>query len=192
MYSLKESEEEQLHVNLGLRLPTGSRDEKDRLPGGGGVNQKVPYPMQLGSGTFDLVPGLTWFRALETVSMGAQVSQTIRLGRNSEGYSLGDRTELTGWVARRLRDDLSGSVRVALHHTGKISGDDDKLSADFDPSQDPSAQGGDRLDLFFGLNYTRPGGHRFAAEIGGPIYQNLNGPQLETDVMYVVGWQFSF
>ena len=31
-----------------------------------------------------------------------------------------------------------------------------------------------------------------AGEFGGPIFQDLNGPQLETDIIYRVGWQFSF
>jgi hypothetical protein len=32
-------------------------------------------------------------------------------------------------------------------------------------------------------------GHRLAAEFGVPVYQNLNGPQMETDWTLTVGWQ---
>ncbi|MCE2421999.1 MAG: hypothetical protein J4G03_01570 [Gemmatimonadetes bacterium] len=32
-------------------------------------------------------------------------------------------------------------------------------------------------------------GHRIAAEWHVPVYQNLNGPQLETDWVLTIGWQ---
>jgi hypothetical protein len=34
--------------------------------------------------------------------------------------------------------------------------------------------------------------HRLALELGAPIYQDLNGPQMETDWMLTVGWQKAF
>ena len=39
----------------GISIPTGSIDEKDNTPLG---VQQLPYPMQLGSGTFDLLPAI--------------------------------------------------------------------------------------------------------------------------------------
>jgi hypothetical protein len=45
------------HFGLGLSLPTGSIDEKDDTPAmGGRQRQQLPASMQLGSGTFDLLP----------------------------------------------------------------------------------------------------------------------------------------
>ena len=35
-------------------------------------------------------------------------------------------------------------------------------------------------------------GHRLAIEGGIPIVQDLNGPQMETDFMISVGWQYAF
>ena len=35
-------------------------------------------------------------------------------------------------------------------------------------------------------------GHRLAAEVLVPVYQRLNGPQMETDWIVTVGWQFAF
>ena len=35
-------------------------------------------------------------------------------------------------------------------------------------------------------------GHRLAAEVGVPVYQNLAGPQLETDLIATLGWQKAF
>ena len=49
-----------LHATVGVSLPTGSTDEKDSIltpagPSAGDV--LLPYPMQLGSGTYDLIAG---------------------------------------------------------------------------------------------------------------------------------------
>lgn len=181
-----------LHLNLGVSLPTGSRSEKDDDPLGSGMELTLPYPLQLGSGTIDLIPGATYTWRGERTSWGAQALQTVRLGENADDYTLGDRTELSVWAARRLQEDLSGSLRFAFLHQGRIDGRDADIDPEVSPAHDPDAQGGDRLDLFLGVNYTRPGGHHFAAELGGPIFQDLNGPQLETDFRYHIGWQFSF
>jgi hypothetical protein len=34
------------------------------------------------------------------------------------------------------------------------------------------------------------GGHRIGLEVGKPIYQDLNGPQMETDLVWSLGYQF--
>lgn len=192
IYSLTRREDEFFHFDLGVGIPTGSRDEKDETPTSGGKTVKLPYSMQLGSGTIDLHPGLTYFRLREDTSWGAQAFYSYRVDENSDGYTLGDATHLTAWVARRFQEDLSGSVRLAYRHLEPIDGRDEDLDPTLDPAADPDAQGGDRLDFLLGVNYTRPGGHRFAGEIGGPIFQDLDGPQLEADILYSIGWQFSF
>jgi len=192
LYRLREKGDGGLHLNVGVSLPTGSHDEKDTLPSSGGNTVKLPYPMQLGSGTVDVHPGLTWVHLDEGTSWGTQLIQTLRYTDNSDGYGLGNETRATAWVARQFRPDLSGALRGAWEHLDDYTGFDDELDASIGPSLDPDAQGGDRLHFFLGVNYTHPGGHRFAGEFGGPIFQDLNGPQLETDIIYRVGWQFSF
>jgi hypothetical protein len=192
LYRLREKGDGGLHLNLGVSLPTGSHDEAQALPGSGGNTVKLPYPLQLGSGTVDVRPGLTWVHLDDETSWGTQLLQTLRFTENSDGYGIGNETRATAWVARQFREDLSGSLRIAWEHIDDYSGQDDSLDPDLGPSQDPNAQGGDRLHFFLGVNYTHPGGHRFAGEMGGPIFQDLNGPQLETDIIYRIGWQFSF
>ena len=76
-----------LHANIGVSLPTGSIDEKDDTPMG---RAQLPYPMQLGSGTFDPVLALTWTHFYDKWSWGGQLNSMLRTGRNSEGYRLGD------------------------------------------------------------------------------------------------------
>jgi len=48
LYGLKTWDGEHLHLNLGIGVPTGSIDKKDNTPMG---RVRLPYPMQLGSGT---------------------------------------------------------------------------------------------------------------------------------------------
>jgi hypothetical protein len=61
---------------------------------------------------------------------------------------------------------------------------------------DPDRQGGQRLDLVFGLNTllpsSLPGRNRLGVEIGVPVYQDLSGPQLETDWTITAGWIVMF
>ena len=60
----------------------------------------------------------------------------------------------------------------------------------------PRRRGGQRLDLLGRLNFEVPlgplGTQRPAIEGGGPVFQKLDGAQLETDWRIVVGWQKSF
>ena len=62
------------HFGLGLSLPTGSIDEKDRTPRPGmppSFNRnQLPAAMQLGSGTFDLLPSLTYAGRYQDWSWG--------------------------------------------------------------------------------------------------------------------------
>lgn len=61
LITLHEKWNANVHVTLGVSLPTGSIDETDDslTPMGGTPTVRLPYPMQLGSGTFDFRLGLT-------------------------------------------------------------------------------------------------------------------------------------
>jgi len=71
-----------LHVNAGVSIPTGSVDERDVLPTSNGQEVRLPYPMQTGSGTWDLLPGITYLGQAGDWSWGGQASATFRLGEN--------------------------------------------------------------------------------------------------------------
>lgn len=152
--------------------------------------------MQLGSGTFDAMPGLTYLGQSEDWSWGGQGIGTIRLGRNSAEYSLGDRLDVTAWGARKWSDWLSTSLRVSGHFWSNIDGADPELNPAMIPTADPDRRAGERVDLGLGVNlYCRKGalaGHRFAFEFEVPVFQDLDGPQLETDWLFTLGWQYPF
>lgn len=187
------------HANLGFSLPSGSIDETDFTPAGG-PNSPLPYPMQLGSGTVDFLPGVTYNGETENWSWGGQVLGTVRLGENSNDYTLGNEINGTGWLARRLCKWSSLSFRLNSKTWGNIDGADSRPGfpgAGFVPTADPNRRGGTRLDAMFGVNLLGPKdsklkGHRLAVEGGLPVMQRLEGPQLETDWMITAGWQYSW
>jgi hypothetical protein len=187
--------EQQLHLNAGLGLPTGSIDERDDTPMG--PDQHLPYPMQTGSGTFDIRPGITWQGRAADLSWGAQALATIRLGENDNDYTLGDRYRLTAWMSRQGTSGWAASLRLDAQWWDDIEGRDSELApmmAMMVPTADPALCGGERLDLLLGLSFAPAGGafkgHRLAAEWGRPLHQDLNGPQLETDWSLTLGWQY--
>ncbi|MDH3986604.1 MAG: transporter, partial [Gammaproteobacteria bacterium] len=186
----------QLNLNAGISIPTGSIDEKDDTPAG--ANQHLPYPMQPGSGTYDLMPGLTYLGNNDSLSWGAQGVGTIRLSDNDNDYSLGDRFNLTTWIVKDWTSQFSSSLRVNGEWWSNIDGNDRKLSPmapNMVPTADPDKRAGRRFDLLVGASFSPASGwfagQRIAAEFGAPVYQNLDGPQLETDWTVTVGWQLA-
>ncbi|MEM7231829.1 MAG: transporter [Planctomycetota bacterium] len=194
LISVAEWAKQRIHLNAGLSLPTGSIEETGRTPMG---EVKLPYPMQLGSGTFDLLPGVTYLgQAGDDWSWGAQALGTVRLGKNSSNYSLGDRAQFTVWGARNWADWISTSLRIDSHFWGNIDGRDPDFNPAMVPTADPNRRGGERVDIGFGVNlYGRKNwykGQRIALEFAIPMYQALDGPQLETDWTLTAGWQYAW
>jgi len=196
MVRLYESGHHKTHVNLGLGIPTGSTDERDTIltPTGATPSVRLPYAMQLGSGTLDFLPGLTYTGRSGATSWGAQYDGTIRTERDN-GYQWGDRHNVTGWVAYTPRNWISVSARIAYDTLGDINGSDSAIVAPVQTA-DPNNYGGDTVNLTFGMNLVGQGGwwhgHRIAIEGGIPVTQDLNGPQMETDYTLTVGWQYAF
>ena len=190
-------EHREINVGLALSLPTGSIEETDQIltPMGTTPSPRLPYPMQLGSGTFDFKPSVTARSRTGKWSYGAQASAVIRLGENDEGYTLGDIAEATGWLAFEPQPWISFSGRLKAKSTGQIDGTDSLIRAPVQTA-DPDNHGGETLEALFGINLAGQTGwqkgNRIAAEIGLPLYRDLNGPQLETDLTFTLGWQRAF
>ena len=194
LYTIFNKDKQRVHLNLGVSFPTGSIDEKDDTPAGD--DQILPYPMQIGSGTFDLLPGITYLGQSGKGSWGAQALTTLRLGKNDNGYRLGNKYQLSGWIARNWTDWLSTSLRLTGTTWGDIDGADDRLNPMMVPTADPSLRNGTQINLGFGINLYAPEGNlqgsRLAMEFELPILRDLDGPQLETDWQFTVGLQSSF
>lgn len=189
--------ERQINLNLGVSVPTGSNEETDRIltPMGGTPSPRLPYPMQLGTGTWDFKPALTAFDRNGKIGYGAQASARIPLGDNEEGYKFGTRVEGSAWLSYEPRDWLSVSTRLKAASQGTIDGIDPAIMAPVQTA-DPDNSGGDTVDLLFGVNLAGQHGalkgHRLAIEYGIPLRRDLNGPQLETDSVLTLGWQKAF
>ncbi|MBT8337313.1 MAG: transporter, partial [Gemmatimonadetes bacterium] len=158
---------------------------------------QLPYPMQLGSGTLDLMPGFTFLGMRGDGSWGLQGTWTVRLGENDRDYALGDALEGTLWLAYRLTDRISASARIFGRSWGDIEGADPTfMNRRMVPTIVPETRGGNRVDIPLGLNYYIPSGalagHRLAVEMALPVVQDPSGPQLETDWILTVGWQKAF
>jgi hypothetical protein len=188
-----DAKRQRVHLNIGVSAPTGSIDEKGFVPGPG-VTQ-LPYPMQLGSGTWDFKPGITYLGQAQQLSWGAQLMGYIPIDDNDNGYSKGNSITATGWVARQLNDWSSASLRVTGASWENYDGVDSelKIPAGAVPTADPDRRGGSRVDLGVGLNIKLPlDGHRLSIEAALPVYQDLDGPQLGAEWILTAGWQFAF
>ena len=199
LYKFYQQAGHQLHLNIGLGLPSGNIDERGDTPLG---NVVLPYPMQIGSGSYDLMSGLTYNGAQGDWSWGGQISGTFRLEKNDENYSLGDRFQLSAWLAHRWNNNLSTSLRINGQAWGSIDGADSRIGrfnpmgVAIVPTAQPELRAGSRIDLLLGANFIFQEGmlkdNRLAIEAGLPVQQNLDGPQLETDWTITLGWQRAF
>ena len=182
---------ETLHLQFGLSLPTGSILENDSTPLG---HLRLPYSMQIGSGTWDLLPGGTYLGHKGKGSWGLQATGVLRLGDNDVGYALGDRYEVTAWFGWDWTKWLNSTARIAWNDWGNVEGRDPALDPSRAPTEDPKSQEGERLDIGPGLRFALPRlrGQELAVEALFPVYQRLDGPQLETDWSLTVGWRWSF
>ncbi len=188
---------QQFNVGISLSLPTGSIEESAQVltPMNMQPTLRSPYAMQLGSGTFDLKPSFTARTLKGQWSLGGQASAFIRLNENDENYSLGDKFEVTTWAAYEFIPSFSVSGRIRGETLGAIDGQDINIMAPVQTA-DPDNYGGEKIEALIGFHFVGQtgilNGQRIAFEAGLPVYQNLNGPQMETDFTLNLGWQKAF
>ncbi len=111
-----------LHAGVGGSAPTGdvAQIRKDGLRRDATF---MDYSMQLGSGTWDLKPSLTYTGKAEAWHWGGQLGGTWRAAsRNASAYKLGDIFETSVWGGYDWTDWLSSSVRLAYTWQGPIKG----------------------------------------------------------------------
>ncbi|MEM7107820.1 MAG: transporter [Bacteroidota bacterium] len=188
---------ENLHVNMGLSLPTGTIENDDEVltPMNVRITTRLPYPMQIGSGTWDFLPGITYVSCSAQWGWGTQVNGTIRLGENNNDFRYGHQLNAAVWGSYLLRSWLSSSLRVSSINFGDVEGRDPEIVAPVQTAN-PDFQGGNRVDLSVGLNVIGQSGlirnQRLAIEFALPVYQDLNGPQLAVSNILTIGWQYTF
>jgi len=176
-------------LNAGIGVPTGSINRTME-------DMRLEYPMQLGSGTYSLLPGITYLGQTAHWGWGAEFIPTLRLGRNSNGYRLGNRYQSSIWVARELTRSVTLSARANGEVWRNIRGVDAALDQMDEPTKDPTLQGGKRLDLLLRITFHPVEGifkgQQFFAEAGAPVVQSLDGPQLQRRWVARLGSQWEF
>jgi hypothetical protein len=194
MYDLIDRPFHKIIISAGLNLPTGNiqlnGDSKNMMYEG----QRLPYMMQLGSGTYDILPGLTYLFNKRSLLFGTQLSGTIRPGYNVAGYSYGNEFNASIWIAYKFVPWLSASVRAEGNTIDRIYGRDPSLYEVMEPDAAAKNYGGQKLSGYGGLNFyfKKLANSKLSVEYGMPFYQRLNGPQLATRTILYAGWTISF
>lgn len=195
LYRFYEDDTHHVHFNAGVSLPTGGIEEVDGTPAAP-AGTRLPFKMQLGSGTLDLMPGVTYTGHSDRLGWGSQYKARLHMGRNSNDYSLGDTHEVSTWGSYRFADWISGSIRVTGKTEARVDGNQlNPVMPMMIPTTDPDNYGGQTLDLGFGFNIAGQGslhGHRLGAEMRIPVYQDLNGPQMQMGQSLMLGYQYSW
>lgn len=181
---------------VGAALPTGSVRHRDTLPDGSNV--RLPYPMQIGTGTVAVDLGAEYDGRKGRWAWSTDAVARLRIGENALGYRFGHEAvaelwasvEATRWLALHLAS--MGRFRQAIRGA----------DLDLDPALVPTARndafGYRRLEVRGGLSLVVPrgplAGLRLVAEGGAPVVQHVDGPQLASrfSVMGTLDFTWSF
>lgn len=187
-------------AGFGISIPSGDIDKRatvtmqgtNPLTGMSASNTndlKAGYPMQPGSGTWDLIPSLTYADNTDRFGWGFKASYRWHLGVNDNRYTRGNVLQAIGWGKYVLSPKLLGIGKLTVTDCGRIDGQDPELDPARSPTTDPDATGGTRADFSLGFNGFLGQGHMLGVEVGIPVYQDLNGPQMETDWLVSLNYQ---
>ncbi|MDO3383778.1 hypothetical protein [Gilvimarinus algae] len=191
LYNWTPASNHQFITTLGINAPTGKVDKKNH------DGTFVHYGMQLGSGTWDLTPSVTYTGLAGRMSWGAQANAVIRLeDENDSGFAFGDKYGATAWAAVRLVDWLSLSARVEWSDQDAISGHYNGPHNHSSPSDIQANYGGEFVDAGIGVNTVITGGQfaglRLGAEWVTRVEEDYNGYQLGLDDGVNVSLSYAF
>ncbi|MEW8052910.1 MAG: hypothetical protein AB2792_09380 [Candidatus Thiodiazotropha sp.] len=190
-YDEKGIRKHNLIIDTVLSAPTGSIDEEDKIlnPMNAMVKTRLPYGMQLGSGTWDALLGLAYWGKEGKWGWGLQYLATLPLeSENSEGWRYGDKYEATGWVSYEWKPTLASSVRLRHEYQDEIHGMDPNI---FGPGlgANPDNYGGTRTELMIGVNWMYKSARNLSLEFAKPIDQDRNGYQPDHDYSLMISWR---
>jgi hypothetical protein len=198
LYNVSNTSNHRLIASLGVDLPTGTIKATGTTMLGD--NQRQPYDMQPGTGSFGIAPGITYVRNYTKWSWGADAGADIKLNRNSLGYKTGNQYHASAWGSYKLLPFVSASLRAEYVNVDKITGEDPLIAILIYQANDPTTNkanyGGQWLNAYAGLifHFEQPVLNKFSllAEYGMPAYQDLNGIQMALHSTLYATLQFSF
>lgn len=166
----------------GLKLPAGADDASDGLG-------RLPRPLQLGSGSWDGLGGLTL--SWQTLGFELDADAGYRSNGTKESFRSGDEAfadaslQVRVWP-REMGAGVPGFVYLVLESNASRQ-ERDRVSGESDPDS-----GGFRWDGIVGLQYVTA---RLVLEaaVRLPLVQRLHGNALRTDFSVTAGlrWNFS-
>lgn len=192
VFNLYETSNSELIGHLGFTLPTGDIGQRVSTGPPPPPASFFPYPMRTGAGHVAIRPTLTYKQWNDFASIGIQAQTTIPLHKNYRGYSEGEEVQVSFWYSRLLTSTTSASFRVEGYWRDDFNGLDPALPLALVTTNRPDFQGRSNLNLYGGLNTIVCGGHRLAVEIGTPVYQNVQGFQLEQDLFLTTSWSKAY
>ncbi len=199
LLKLWDSNGQKLILTQGISIPTGSINVMTEFPGT--TDLVYSYGMQLGSGTWDYKPSLTYTGKHGGWFWGGQFSGSHRLqDANSSGYRLGDVLQTTAWGGYQLTHWLSATARGVYTGQGKIVGthikDQSSVQNMWMPEDVPANYGGNFADVGFGFTASVPygslAGHTFGFEWLQPVSTYFNGYQLDRTGALSASWGYNF
>ena len=196
LYGLIKNTQHQLVLGAGLNLPTGSVQllgtDSDMMY----EEKRMPYMMQLGAGTWDIFPSLTYTHQQGKLAFSVQASGTIRPSYNSVGYKYGNEATVTTWFAYNWWNNFGSSIRLEATAMEHIKGNDKTIYSYNELAANPMNYGGKRINAYLGLTYGFKSGfltnNRLGVEYGLPVYQNLNGMQMQSKQVVTASWSYLF
>lgn len=177
LYTAYRDDNKEFFWITGVSLPSGSIDEKDD------DGNRLSYPMQLGSGTWDVLTGFTLNQEFGDINVGWHTLGTFRTGESKNGYRLGHKFETSVWLGYAFNETLKGTGKLAITNIGSIHGEDETLSpvhsginsdhmhAD---ALNTTQVGGTQVDASLGLT-KQFGMFNIGVEAGAPIVKRYSG-----------------
>lgn len=196
MYGLINKNNHQLLVSAGMSIPSGSIQMKGSPTDNMYPNQRMPYGMQLGSGTVDVMPCINYLYQQDKFAFSAQALGIIRPGYNTVGYKPGNEAKINTWLAYKYFNFLSSSLRLEGTTAAPINGYDYTLYYYNEPAANPHNYGGQRINAYIGSSFHFNKGfiknNRLSLEYGLPLYNSVNGIQMKTKQLLYASWSLTF
>ena len=174
---------QRVHLHLGVSAPTGSINERGETPAA--TNVQLPYPMQVGGGTWNVLPGLTYL-ARPTPGHGRagprdRASWRERVRLRARPSSLDDRVVLKAALRERQRLAAAGRRQVGQHLRCRPQNCIREWCRRLTRPDAPAAVRTSASASTSTAPATRCQGIALRWKSWVPVYQTLAGPQLETD-----------
>ncbi|MGP0567044.1 MULTISPECIES: transporter [unclassified Nitrospina] len=193
---------QQVSMLFGVSLPTGSiKKEFTENPAAGQNGTLLPFKMQMGSGTFDPIVGLTYQGSRDPFWYGANLVYTGRFYDNSQDYQQGDEVRLDLYSMYQFHPQSVVHLQLNGFYEGRYS-DEPRLAREqghghvgFNPNGpftsplfDPDNYGGTKLNVTAGIQYQPIPLHVLELTASAPVTQNLRGPQLAEDYRIMISY----